>query len=109
MAAQPKAIRRILAGTDFSRPASQAVLRAVMLAAEHSADLEIVHVAPRVDRARLRRLGLGGLAGACAGELCAARLAQAQDLAYSRGVTATVRLLKGGPRGADAGSCAPVR
>lgn len=39
-----KKLKRILVGTDFSRPAANAVLRAAMLAAEHSAELEIVHV-----------------------------------------------------------------
>lgn len=37
-------LKRILAGTDFTHPAASAVLRAAMLAAEHSASLEIVHV-----------------------------------------------------------------
>lgn len=36
--------KRILAGTDFTPPAASAVVRAAMLAAEHSASLEIVHV-----------------------------------------------------------------
>jgi universal stress protein E len=42
-----KRLKRILVGTDFSRPAASAVLRAAMLAAEHSTELEILHVTPR--------------------------------------------------------------
>lgn len=87
-------IERILAGTDFSRPASHAVLRAVMLAAEHSAKLEIVHVMPRLDRARLRQLGLDR-AGSRPVAVLEEQLAKAQDLAASRAVVATVKLLQG--------------
>jgi nucleotide-binding universal stress UspA family protein len=95
MEAKRKTIKRILAGTDFSRPASNAVLRAVLLAAEHSAKLNIVHVAPHVDRTWLKHLDLGDLAGCDSDALCKEHLAKAQDLAYAHGVVATVKLLKG--------------
>ena len=93
--AKRKVIKRILAGTDFSRPASNAVLRATMLAAEHAAKLEIVHVTPRIDRARLKRLGLGGSTAASSEALLRERLAEAADHARAQGVTVTVQLLKG--------------
>jgi nucleotide-binding universal stress UspA family protein len=95
MPARRRAIERILVGTDFSRPAANAVLRAAMLAAEHSARLEIVHVTPRIDRSRSRRLGLGGAALMSANAALEAHLAGAQDLAGPPGVVSTVRLLKG--------------
>lgn len=44
-----KVIKRILAGTDFSRPGTNAAVRAAMLAAEHSAGIEIVHVTTSSD------------------------------------------------------------
>lgn len=95
MEAKQTPIKRILTGTDFSRPASNALLRAAMLAAEHAASLEIVHVAPRVTRTHLKQLGLGGSVGATSDALYKVDLAKAQELAYSQGVVATVKLLKG--------------
>lgn len=53
-----KPLKRILVGTDFSREATRAVERAAMLAAEHGAKLEIVHVKRALDRSVLRRLGV---------------------------------------------------
>ena len=95
MQARPRATKRILVGTDFSRPATGAVVRAAMLAAEHVARLEIVHVAARLDRARLRRLGVGGALGAAAAERIEEQLARARALALAQGVTAAVKLLRG--------------
>jgi len=96
MKAKQKAIKRILAGTDFSRPAANAVLRAAMLAAEHSASLEIVHVAPpRPTRAHLRRLGFGGSAAGDSDAPYKVHLDRARDLANSQGVVASVKLLSG--------------
>ena len=95
METKRKAIKRILVGTDFPRPASNAVHRAVMLAAEHSAKLDIVHVAPRVDRTWLKHLNLGDLAGFDTDALCEEHLAKAKDFADAHGAVATVKLLKG--------------
>jgi nucleotide-binding universal stress UspA family protein len=50
----PKVLKRILVGTDFCRPSADAVVRAAMLAAEHTAELEIVHVTPRFDHTHPR-------------------------------------------------------
>ncbi len=58
MAERNTTLRRIVAGTDFTRPASAAVMRAAMLAEEHCAKLRIVHVAPRVSDIELRWLGV---------------------------------------------------
>jgi nucleotide-binding universal stress UspA family protein len=88
-------IKRILAGTDFSRPASNAVLRAAMLAAEHAAKLELVHVTPRLDRARLKKLGLGAFAAVSSDALLEEHLEKARALARSQGIVAPIRLLKG--------------
>ncbi len=95
MKAKQKTVRQILVGTDFSRPASNAVLRAAMLAAEHSARLEIVHVAPRASRARLKQLAVDESVWCESDALCEEQLAKAQELASSQGVVATVGLLRG--------------
>lgn len=95
MRPKERTIKRILVGTDFSRPASNAVQRAAMLAAEHSAALEIVHVMPRIGRALLAQLGLGGSVWASVDAQLEAYLADAERLARMQGVDAGVKRLKG--------------
>lgn len=87
----------IVVGTDFSRPADRAVARAAMLAAERGAALRIIHVAARVDRAALRRLGLDrGWSAGIDPELTT-RLDAALALARSLGAPASARALIGAP------------
>lgn len=87
--------KQILAGTDFSRPGTRAVTRAAMLAAQHSARLEIVYVMPRLDRAVLRLLGRGSATAREIEEVSAQHLNEAVELAEARGVSASARILRG--------------
>ncbi len=96
MQVKDKTIQRILVGTDFSRSATNALHRAILLAKEHSARLEIVHVAPRIDRAMLRSLGLHPPDEAASDAERRERLQVARAAARKQGVVASVRLLKGG-------------
>jgi nucleotide-binding universal stress UspA family protein len=95
MEAMPKALKRILVGTDFSRPASHAVVRSALLAAEHSAKLEIVHVTPRLDRAAVKGLAVGRSFGNGPGPVVEQHLEDARVLARTHGGAATIRLMKG--------------
>ena len=78
------AYQRIVCGTDFSPDASHALKRAVMLAAEHHASLEVLHVVSHESLDALRQwvpdpLGFGErLVGALRSELerCAAGVAK---------------------------------
>ncbi len=103
MEAKQKALKRILAGTDFSRPASHAVVRAALLATEHSARLEIVHVTPRLDRKALK--GLDVDRSFCTGTdpVIEQHLEETRALVRKHGVTATIKLLKGGAAATLAG------
>jgi len=78
-----KKLRRILVGTDFSRSARNAVIRAAMLAAEHSAQLDVVHVAPRSRR--------GDQRGREEWQ------EEVNGLLHPYGVTADLKILVGGP------------
>ena len=49
------ALKRIVCGTDFSADASSALRRAMMLAAEHTATLEVLHVVPQEPLDALRQ------------------------------------------------------
>jgi nucleotide-binding universal stress UspA family protein len=93
--AKLKALKRILAGTDFSRPASHAVMRAALLAAEHSARLEIVHVTPGLDRAAVEGLDVDRSFRTGPGPVTEQRLEEARTLARRHGAAATIKLLKG--------------
>lgn len=96
MEAKQKALKRILVGTDFSRPASHAVVRAALLATEHSAKLEIVHVTPRLDRAAVKGLDVDRAFRTGPGPVTERHLEETRALARKHGVTATIKLLKGG-------------
>lgn len=72
------------------------MVRAAMLAAEHEAKLEIVHVAPSVDRYALKRLGFDKLAGRDPDPPLRHQLDEAVALARSHNVTPTTKLTKGG-------------
>jgi nucleotide-binding universal stress UspA family protein len=97
MEAKKITLRRIVVGTDFSRPASKAVRRAAILAAEHKAKLEIVHVMPLVDKTILKRMGLDNSSIAGSGSRVQELLDEAIALARSQDVSATKKLLNGGP------------
>lgn len=91
-----RSLRRILVGTDFSNLARHAVVRAALLAAEHHARLELLHVTPRLDRAVLRRFGLDRLLGHRPEAELRRQLAEAVELARTHGAHATARLTRGG-------------
>ena len=94
--AHVRSLKRILVGTDFSPAARNAVVRAALLALEHRARLELLHVTPRLDRAALRRFGLDRLLGHRSEAELRRRLAEAVELARAHGVLATARLVRGG-------------
>jgi universal stress protein E len=86
-------VRRIVVGTDFSRPARAAIIRASMLAAEHAAKLEIIHVTTHFSAppgiAILRSLGKGP------DPLVQQALDEAVELARSYGASVTAKVLTG--------------
>ncbi|MCK9463432.1 MAG: universal stress protein [Proteobacteria bacterium] len=96
MEAKQKVLKRILVGTDFSRSASHAVVRAALLATEHSAKLEIVHVTPRLDRAAVRELDVDRSFRTGPDPVIERHLEETRALARKHDVTATIKLLKGG-------------
>lgn len=81
-----KILTHILAGTDFSPPATRAVGRATQLAAEHGATVEIVHVMPFIAAETLSRLGLRSKAIKQAERDARERLAADVQAARSSGV-----------------------
>ena len=95
MEATPKALGQILVGTDFSRTAAHAIVRSALLATEHAAKLEIVHVTPRLDRAGVKRLAVGRSFGKGPGPVLEQHLEDARLLARAHGVAATTRLMEG--------------
>lgn len=95
MEAKRKALERILVGTDFSRPAAHAVTRAALLAAEHAAKLEIVHVTPRLDRKDLEGLEVDRSFRRGPGAVVEQHLEETRTLARGHGAAATLRLMKG--------------
>lgn len=103
-----RTLKRILAGTDFSRPASAAVERAALLAAEQAATLKIVHVTPPVDRAGLRRLGLDRFLKKGPGPVTNRHLDETQAIARAHGAAASVRVMTGNPAVALAEEAARV-
>lgn len=96
MEAKQKVLKRILVGTDFSRPASHAVVRAALLATEHSAKLEIVHVTPRLDRAAVKGLDVDRSVRTGPDPVTEQHLEETRALVRKHGVAATIKLLKGG-------------
>jgi nucleotide-binding universal stress UspA family protein len=95
METKNKAIKRIIAGTDFSRPARSAVIRAAMLAAERGAVLEIIHVMNRLSATGLKRLGVGDMVVQEPDPLTRQRLDEVLELARLQGVAATARVVSG--------------
>lgn len=93
-------MKHILVATDFSKTAAFAERRAAMLAAEHGAELTLLHVVSGLALERLRQLLLHGRAPANP-ELLAhfeAELRQiAENLAKEYGITAHTRLIVGNP------------
>lgn len=95
METKSKALKRILVGTDFSRPAGGAVARAAMLAAEREAKLEIVHVTNRLSTAGLKRFGVAGTVGSERDPLVGQQLEQAVESARVHGAPVTARVVAG--------------
>lgn len=91
-----KTIERILVGTDFTESSSRAVKRAAMLAAEHEASLQIVHVATSVAWSAFKRLGIDGDEEVEPGPELQLQLDEAVALASSHGANPTVSVTRGG-------------
>ncbi len=89
-------IERIVVGTDFTESGSQAVERAAMLAAEHEASLQIVHVATSLTWSALKRLGFEGSEAPEPTPELQRQLDEALALATAHGANPTVRISKGG-------------
>lgn len=90
-------LRRIVVGTDFSSGAAHALQRAILLAGEHGATLEIVHVTAPIRRSLLERLGgnVPDLERLHAGSQL--QLAEMAHDATTSGVEARAHLLMGSP------------
>lgn len=87
---------RILAATDFSRPARVAVARAARLAAATGARLDVVHAARPLDRSLLAWLRSKPEAAAVVGEL-EARLKREIEHADAEGVQVRTHIVQGPP------------
>lgn len=88
---------RILAATDFSRPAQLAVARAARLAAAAGTRLDIVHVARPLGRPLLAWLRSQPEARTAAEDEVQARLDAAVELAAEHGAAARAHLVSGAP------------
>ncbi|MGV8074967.1 MAG: universal stress protein [Syntrophobacteraceae bacterium] len=97
MEAKEKILKRILAGTDFSRSSTNAVVRAAMLATEHSAKLQIVHVTQRQDRTGTEPPTHDRSLGAGPESATEQRLEDTLALIRPHNVAATVKLMTGDP------------
>ena len=93
-------MKHIFVATDFSKTAAFAEQRAAMLAAEHGAELTLLHVVSGSALGRLRQLLLHGSASADSDLLASfeAELRQiAESLAKEYGITTHARLIVGNP------------
>ena len=89
--------RSFLVGTDFSRQASVAVRRAAQLAAQHGADLHLVHAYESVSMRVLARLGLKPDTVAALEAKARKRLEHVALSLRNQGLRVTTHLAKGGP------------
>jgi len=90
-----KGIKKIIAGTDFSRAAANAVARAALLAAEHGAELLIIHVAPPLSKASLERLDFENSIGLEPDPFIKRGLCDAEKMALSLGAKVTCAVENG--------------
>lgn len=91
-----KTIRRVLAGTDFSRAAANAVARAAVIAAEHAAELKIIHATTPVSTAAIRRFGLDPVFGREPDPETRDSLKRAEAVARKYGSRAVAEVIHGG-------------
>ena len=88
-------MKKILVATDGSAPSAEAVSFGVELAAEHEAELILVHVVPAVDVVPAGMFGIGGALPHEPSPEDRALLEDAAAVAAEHGVVSTTALLKG--------------
>ncbi len=88
-------LKRILVGTDFSRMATIAVERASLIAAEHGARLEIVHVEPSFNEGVLKRYGLDVVIDREPDPYIERKLDETVSVARSHNINTTAKIMKG--------------
>lgn len=88
-------MKKILVATDGSEPAAEAVAFGAELAAEHAAELTVVHVVPALDIAPVMGFGLGAAFPHEPSAEDRRLLDDAVAVAEDHGVVATSMLLRG--------------
>jgi nucleotide-binding universal stress UspA family protein len=88
-------MRKILAATDGSSSSTEAIQFAVELAAEHDAELIVVHVVPRLDIVPANGFGIGGAFAHEPTTEDHELLDDTAALASEHGVVSTIALLRG--------------